>query len=119
VNRPWLKDYDEARKLGLKVAVCDESGSILECSNISKHTGAELGRIVGNGWHDYLQPEELPQILAWFKAKTGPDHITYMQLSKNNGKPTMADITLVKRWVGSAWLCYGAVRFLPPGAPLD
>ena len=121
----WRKPFNEAAALGIKVAVCDARGHMLACSNIDGHTAAHVNRLMGDGWHDFLQPEDLPRVLAWFACNcdggrqncTECESITYQQLGKLNGKPAMQDITLIKRWAGDAWLCYGAVRFRPQGAP--
>ncbi len=123
MTEPWRSAFNQATEMGIKIAVCDDKGRMLACSNISKHTAAEMGRLMGEGWHDFLQPEDMPRILAWFACKKkcngecegeGCEPITYQQLSRLNGKPTMSDVTLVKFWHGGAWLCFGALRFRPP-----
>lgn len=122
---PWRKPLNEAAALGIKLAVCDERGHMLACTNIEGHTAAGAARLMGDGWHDFLQPEDLPRILAWFACDCGGgrkgcgecDTISYQQFGKHGGKPAMSQITLVKYWYGGAWLCYGALRVHPPRAP--
>ena len=114
---PWRKAFNEAAAMGIKIAVCDDRGRMLACSNIEGHTAAGVERLMGVGWHDFLQPEDMPRVLAWFACNCGADReechkcdmITYQQLSRYNGKPVMSDVTLIKYWHGGAWLCYGRV----------
>jgi hypothetical protein len=119
MTEPWRPAFNEASAMGIKIAVCDERGRMLACSNIAKHTAAEMGRLMGEGWHDFLQPEDMPRVLAWFACREncggcdggrGCELITYQQLGKLDGKPVMQDVTLLKYWHAGVWLCYGKVE---------
>lgn len=109
----WRAPFNEAAALGYRVAVCDTAGRMLACANLEGHVIADIPRIQGMGWHEFLLPDEVPLVLAWFADRDGNRPITYQQLCRIDGVPRMADITLVKSWAGSAWLCYGAVRAHP------
>lgn len=107
---PWRPRFNEAATLGHRVAVCDVDGRMLACANLDGHVVADIPRLDGTGWHEFLDSRDLPAVLAYFRNGVSGDALTYGQLCRINGQPVMADVTIVKTWVGGAWLCYGAVR---------
>jgi hypothetical protein len=117
MHYPWLVPFHEAAALGYRVAVCDTTGRMLACANLEGHVIEVIPRIHGSGWWEFLDPAELPGVLAWFADMDNREPITYQQLCRIDGVPRMADITLVKAWAGTAWLCYGAVRPHPLPVP--
>lgn len=103
--------------MGHRVAVCDTAGHLLACSNLEGHVIAGGPRLMGDGWWEFVSPDDLPRVLAWFLNGRSGDTVTYRQLSQVNGQPVMADITILKVPVGGVYLCYGAVRARQPPVP--
>lgn len=104
----WEIQFQDAAWLGLKVAACDKNGNVLAHSSLDSHT---LAAVLGDRWHEFV--EDLPRVLSWFSRDDESEPITYTQLGRIDGKPTRQRITLVKRWAGDAWICYGVVRLDP------
>lgn len=114
---PWSVPYKQAADQGYLVAVCDTAGHLLACSNLEEHAIAGGPRLYGTGWWEFLHPDDLPAVRAYFGDGVGGRPITYRQLSRINGQAVMADVTIIKTWAGSAWLCHGTVRARQRRAP--
>lgn len=106
----WLAPFKQAAAHGYRVAVCDTAGRLLACSNLEGHVVAGSPRLYGTGWWEFVHHDDLPAVLDYFRNGLSGQPISYRQLSQLNGRPVMADITIIKTWVGGAWLCHGAVR---------
>ena len=106
----WLAPFNEAIALGYRVAVCDVAGRMLACGNLDGHVVAGECRLMGAGWHEFVHEADLPAVLDYFRNGQSGDTVSYRQLCQIDGRPVMADITILKVWAGSAWLVYGAVR---------
>lgn len=112
----WQAPFNEASACGYRVAVCDSGGHMLACSNLEGHVVAGGPRLLGSGWHEFVHEADLPAVLDYFRNGQSGDTVSYRQLCQIDGRPVMADITILKVWAGSAWLVYGAVRSRRPHA---
>jgi hypothetical protein len=115
----WRHAFSEAAALGLRVAVVDTNAHMLACANLKAHVICTEPALLGDRWHEFVDPVDLPAVKRWFAAL--PDDfpaaasngaIHYRQLCQLDERPVLCRITLVKVWVGDAWLAYGALRRL-------
>lgn len=107
-NGHWVTPFLSAAAQGYKVSINDRAGCCLAFANWDADVVDSRDRILGTGWHEYIEPADLPALLAWFAddGTTGP--ITYRGIGRIDGRATTVNICLVKAWVGDAWLSVGA-----------
>lgn len=111
---PWMQPFTEAAALGLKVAVVDTSAHMLACANLAGHLICTEANLLGDKWHEFVDPRDLPRIRATFARRAARTTLVYRQLSHIDGQPCACRIGLVNVWIGSVWLCYGAVEPIRP-----
>lgn len=115
---PWLPAFKEAAALGLRVAVVDTSAHMLACANLTDHLICPESALLGAKWHEFVEPRDIPAILKAFASNADEAPLIYRQLCRIGGAPVQCRIALVNVWLGTAWLCYGAVQPVPARRPL-
>lgn len=109
-KQKWLGQFCEAAAFGIKVAVVDKEARMLAAANLEGHLITRIPLILGDKWHEFVDPRDMPAVRRWFAEDEPGEPIAYRQLCQIDGKPTMCRIALVKSWTGDAWLCVGAVK---------
>lgn len=115
---PWMPPFKQAAALGLRVAVVDTSARMLACANLTDHLICPEPSLLGDKWQEFVEPADLPAIRAAFASTHAGPPLIYRQLCRIDGVPVQCRIALVNVWLGSAWLCYGAVQPVPARRPL-
>lgn len=108
---PWMPPFKQAAALGLRVAVVDREAHMLAIANLGGHLICAAPALLGNKWHEFIEPDDLPAMREAF-ARPAPAPVTmhYRQLCRINNRSEVCLITLVNVWAASAWLSYGALR---------
>lgn len=119
-HAPWRTAFERAAALGLKVSVIDPTGFCLALANWSDSTLQPVEAVCGHNWREFIAVEDLPRLLAWFRAHLPGQPITYRALGADAGAPATLRVALVKVWVGSAWLVVGEAELvaLIPAEPV-
>lgn len=78
---PWRPAFCEAAALGYRVAVVDTSARMLACANLADHVICEEEALLGDKWHEFVDPRDLPAVRAWFL----PDFTTSVSASAQRG----------------------------------
>lgn len=107
----WHQHFRDAAALGLRVAVLDPAASMLACANLADHLICPESALLGEKWHEFIEPGDLPAIrTALARPASAPVVLHYRQLCRINTRSTVCLITLLNVWVASAWLSYGTLR---------
>ena len=106
----WRAAFNQAASTGAKVAILQVDGTALACANWDGHLAADVPRCLGLKYEEFMDKGDVIRLRKWLADHDEATPITYRQLLQDGDGTSMRWVTIVKRWRGTAWLCFGAVR---------
>lgn len=119
---PWEPEFRNAASLGCKVSIVAPDGTCLAIANWQAALVEHWPAIEGKRWHEYISPQDLHRLLAWFAPGTDDlPPIIYEGLGRVDGKDQPVLVCLVKTWLPcGVWLVIGdqrPARAVPASGP--